>query len=153
MTYYRRTEWSTKAFSYDNMKVALISCVKTKLPQAAPAGELYVSALFKGNLRLARRLGADKIFILSAKHGLLDLDTMIEPYEETLKGKPANEVRAWAERVRQQLAKETDLSHDHFLLLAGMPYRKFLVPSLGSYETPLENLSMGQQLKYLASVS
>jgi len=38
---------------------------------------------------------ADKIFILSAKYGLVPEDMIIEPYNETLKDKSTQERRAW----------------------------------------------------------
>lgn len=48
------------------------------------AKDMYVSDLFKKSLEYARRLNPAKIYILSAKYGLLELDDMIEPYEITL---------------------------------------------------------------------
>jgi len=55
-------------------RVVLISCVSKKLPHAAPAKELYMSALFQFCLRFARTLKPDNIFILSAKYGLVNLE-------------------------------------------------------------------------------
>lgn len=69
-------------------RIALISCVSQKLSQHAKPKELYVSTLFKLNLKYAEKLEPDEIFILSAKHGLLSLDQQIEPYEQTLNNKP-----------------------------------------------------------------
>ena len=62
-------------------KIVLISCVSKKLPHPASAQDLYVSPLFRLNLQYARKLQPDAIYILSAKHGLLDLDTEVEPYD------------------------------------------------------------------------
>jgi hypothetical protein len=53
-------------------RVVLISCVSKKLPHAALAKDLYVSALFQFCLGYARTLEPDNIFILSAKYGLVD---------------------------------------------------------------------------------
>ena len=36
------------------------------------------------NLKFAKSLNPDNIFILSAKYGLIDLDEEIEPYDKTL---------------------------------------------------------------------
>ena len=44
----------------------------------AKAKDMYISPLFKGAYRYAHKLSADKIFILSAKYGLLE--EMDEPY-------------------------------------------------------------------------
>ncbi len=59
------------------MRIALISCVKTKRNAASKAKDLYISSLFKMNYTYAQRT-CDKIFILSAKHGLLDENQIID---------------------------------------------------------------------------
>ena len=40
-------------------------------------------------------MSADKIFILSTKHGLLDLEEEIEPYDQTLNNMGTGEIRIW----------------------------------------------------------
>jgi len=50
-------------------KIVLISCASKKLEVKAKAADLYTSALFKLNLKYARKLKPDGIFILSAKYG------------------------------------------------------------------------------------
>jgi hypothetical protein len=67
-----------------NKQIVLISCASRKLSQKAKVKDLYVSTLFKLNLKYAQQLEPDNIFILSAKHGLLSLEQEIEPYEQTL---------------------------------------------------------------------
>lgn len=62
---------------------------------------------------------------------------------------PAAAVRAWAERVRGQLAARYDLARDHFIFLAGEKYRRYLAPHLASYEVPMEGLRIGEQLQFL----
>lgn len=52
------------------VKIVLISCVSKKLDHKAKAKDLYTSPLFKYNLKYAEKIGADKIFILSAKYSL-----------------------------------------------------------------------------------
>ena len=64
-------------------KIVLISCSSKKLPHGAAAKDLYISSLFRLSQRYAQTLGAEKIFILSAKHGLLGLNDVIEPYDLT----------------------------------------------------------------------
>jgi len=131
-------------------KIVLISCVSKKLEHAASAQDLYVSPLFRLNLRYARQLRPDAIYILSAKHGLLDLYTKVEPYNLTLNDMPTRQVQAWAEQVLEQIRHRADLSRDHFVFLAGLKYRKFLVPKLASYEVPMEGLTIGRQLQFLS---
>lgn len=130
--------------------IVLISCVSKKLPHRARAAELYTSPLFVGALRYARSLHPDAIYILSAKYGLLAPDAEIEPYDVTLIKMGASEVRAWADRVLGQLRLCSDLQRDHYVFLAGEKYRKYLVPHMRSCEVPMQGLSIGRQLQFLA---
>ncbi len=129
--------------------IVLIACASRKKPLRARAEDLYGSELFQRSLAYARRLRPDTIYILSAKHGLLDLKTEIEPYNVTLKRMSADERRAWAEGVLEQLRQKADLQHDHFIILAGSNYRKYVVPYLSSCAMPLEGLRTGEQLQFL----
>jgi hypothetical protein len=83
------------------MRVGLVACVKSKQDAAAPAADLYTSALFRGG-RAAVERSCDRWFILSAKHGLLAPDQLIEPYEATLNGAARATKRSWSERVRRE---------------------------------------------------
>jgi len=132
-------------------KIVLISCSKVKANHKAKAEDLYLSPLFVGYLRHARSLKPDSIFILSAKHGLLELDREVEPYDTTLNDMPSAQVKAWADQVVEQLKRQADLLSDHFIFLAGEKYRKYLAPHLASYEVPLQGMPIGKQLKYLAT--
>lgn len=131
-------------------KIVLISCVSQKQLYRSKAKDLYISALFKKNLAYAQRLNPDAIYILSAKYGLLDLETEIDPYNQTLNTMSAAENRSWAEKVLQQLGGVADLKQDHFIFLAGEKYRKNLLPHLTSYEIPMEGLTIGRQLQALS---
>ena len=62
-----------------------ISCVKSKRKTKAKARDMYISPLFRYSLKYALSLTSEnKIYILSAKYGLLKLDEVIDPYELTL---------------------------------------------------------------------
>jgi hypothetical protein len=76
--------------------------------------------LFKKNLAYSRRLNPYAIHILLAKHRLLDLETILEPYNLTLNIMSAGEIRRWADMVLQQLRQVESLHDDHFIFLAGM---------------------------------
>lgn len=130
-------------------KVVLISCVSKKQPYIVKAEDLYISPLFKLNLKYAQKLNPDFIFILSAKYGLLNLDTQMEPYNLTLNSMAADQIKMWSSKVLEQLAKFTDLKYDHFIFLAGQKYRKYLLPHLTSYEVPLAGLTIGKQIQHL----
>jgi len=129
--------------------VVLISCVSKKLPHKARARDLYVSPLFRMNLKYAQRFSPSRVFILSAKYGLVELDEVIEPYDVTLNNMSAGERRDWAAKVLSQLQEHCDLEKDHFVILAGQKYRQYLLSQLKSYEIPLAGLPIGKQLQFL----
>lgn len=129
--------------------VILISCVSKKLPHAAPARELYQSPLFKFNLAYAESQRPDAIYVLSAKHGLLELDQIIAPYNETLNTKRDADIQRWAERVGAQLALVSDVEKDTFIFLAGERYRRHLIPQLAHVQIPMQGLGLGKQLQFL----
>lgn len=130
-------------------KIVLISCVSKKLHHKSKAQNLYVSPLFQKNLRYAKSLNPDKIFVLSAEYGLLDLNREIEPYDKTLNKMSSNEIKDWANSVLSQLQKVSDLGRDEIVFLAGNNYRKFLLPHIKNYKIPLLGLGIGKQLKWL----
>ena len=69
---------------------AVIPCGATKLGKAAPAAEFYTGSMFKDALDTARQhFSDDKIFVVSAKHGLVSLDQVLEPYDLKL-GSPGS---------------------------------------------------------------
>jgi cytoplasmic iron level regulating protein YaaA (DUF328/UPF0246 family) len=97
----------------------------------------------------AESLRPKRIFILSAKYGLLTPDDIIEPYEQTLKRMKSAERRVWAERVVSELRKSCDLEADHFVFLAGDAYRKDIVSHIRQYMVPMKGLPFGRQLQWL----
>lgn len=132
-------------------KIVLIACSKTKLPHKAKARDLYQGDLFKKSLEYSERiLKPDKIFILSAKYGLINnIEKQIAPYEKTLTKMGKLERIAWADNVTKQLNKETNLKKDKFIILASANYREYLLPHIANYEIPMKGLTQGNQLKYL----
>ena len=130
-------------------QIVLISCVSEKLKSKSKAKDLYQSTLFKKSLKYAESLKADHIYILSAKYGLVGLEDEIEPYDKTLNKMPVNEKKEWAKNVLAQLKEVVDLKNDNFIFLAGMNYRKYLVPEIINYKIPMEGLPIGKQLQWL----
>jgi hypothetical protein len=133
----------------DKRTVVLIACSSRKLDRAARARELYQGMLFRASLAWAQSQVPDAICILSAKYGLVDLDQEIEPYDLTLNALSVNQVRAWSERVFDQLQRRFDVSRDRFVFLAGEKYRRFLVSRLSQVEVPLAGLPIGKQVSWL----
>jgi len=130
------------------MRVALISCVAKKLNYPAIARDMYVSPLFKGAFEYAKINRVDKIFILSAKYGLLNESELIEPYDESLNNKSVCERKKWASMVLSSLSKQVCLQTDEFVLLAGIKYRQYLVKHINNVSIPLQGLSIGKQLAF-----
>lgn len=134
-------------------KVVLISCVSQKLDHIAMAQELYVSTLFKLNLKYARLLEPEKIFILSAKYGLLPLEQKIDPYEQTLNNMRTQEVQDWAEKVIKQIREVCSVEETEFIFLAGEKYRKYILPHMTFVQVPLKGLRIGEQLQKLKELT
>ncbi|MFN3694449.1 MAG: DUF6884 domain-containing protein, partial [Ignavibacterium sp.] len=132
-------------------RIVLISCTKKKGPCKTQAQYLYTSPLFKYSLEYARILKPDKIFILSAKYGLLRLEEEIEPYDKTLNDMSDDEIKSWALKVLEKLKMECDLETDEIIFLAGEKYWKDIVclGNIKNYRTPLEGKGIGERLQWL----
>jgi hypothetical protein len=96
---------------------------------------------------------ADRTYILSAKHGVLELGDRIDPYDVTLGSLSSKEKQVWARSVEPNLKRILSRS-DTAVFLAGAEYHRNLVPivqAIGArYQLPLGNLSLGRRLQYLA---
>ena len=132
-------------------RIYLVSCVAEKSPTPAPARDLYLSTWFK----LARaRVERDQApwFILSAKHGLLDPNTVVEPYDETLNRMGMAARRAWADRVQAQMTERLPDAHE-VVIFAGARYRENLEDYLRArfplVSIPMKGLRIGEQISWL----
>ena len=133
---------------YDK-KIVLISCASKKLAYKSKAEDLYISTLFRLSLVYAKKLKPDRIFILSAKYGLLNLNDEITTYNETLNNKSVSDIEIWAKKVVADLGKIGNLKNDMFVFLAGKKYREYILPHIKYYTIPLKGLRIGEQLKFL----
>ena len=112
-------------------RVILLGCVKQKRERRAPAKDLYVSALWRGRRAYAEASGQAWL-ILSAKHGLLDPDQTVAPYDVALARLDAGGRRRWGERVvRALLGRYGSLSGMTFEVHAGSAYRLSITHALG----------------------
>jgi hypothetical protein len=131
-------------------RIGLVGCVKEKLPTAAAARSLYTSVLFRGRRRYVERT-CDRWYVLSALHGLVEPDRILDPYDMTLKEVSAAERRAWSTRVIEQLRREVvDLRGSAFEIHAGVEYREFglrqeLEREGAIVEVPAQGLRIGEQ--------
>jgi hypothetical protein len=131
--------------------ICLVACVGAKATSAAWAKDLYVSDWF-----IKARAYAEAIspywFVLSAKHGPVRPDALIEPYEMTLNAMSVSKRKDWAGFVQQQM-DESMPDASRIVVLAGQRYREFLMPYLhrraGTVDVPMEGMRIGEQLSWL----
>lgn len=135
--------------SFSTRKIILIQCCKRKFKGENKAENLYISPLFRLSLAYAKSLNPQAIHILSAKYGLLELTNIIENYNITLKNMDINERKKWSDKIINDLKKRYDLKKDHFIFLAGIYYREFLLENISFFEIPLKNLTIGKQIQKL----
>lgn len=133
--------------------IGLVGCVKSKRGSAAPAADLYTSTLFLGRRRWVET-SCTRWYILSAKHGLVAPDEILEPYDETLTTKGSRDRRAWADGVLSQLRNALgDIGRYDFEIHAGAAYtdhglRSGLVATGAAVTLPTEGLGLGRQLAF-----
>lgn len=141
-----------------NGRIGLVGCVKKKQSAPAPAGDLYTSTLFLGRRAFVERTCA-RWFILSAKHGLVDPATVLEPYDETLKGAATARRRAWSGSVADQLrAALGPLRGLTFEVHAGADYldhglERALHRDGAHVLRPTQGMGLGKQLAFYANQS
>ena len=118
---------------------------------ACRAQELYASRLFSYARSYAESI-ADRWYILSAKYGLVEPSTILAPYEATLKTLGVSGQRVWSERVLASL-RQIVRPCDTIIFLAGIEYRRFLIPELERLGckvlVPLEGMPLGVQVSWL----
>lgn len=132
--------------------IIFLSCVKMKNGKECKAKDMYISPLFKKSLSYAKSLNPDKIFILSAKYGVLELDDIIKPYNLTLNDMKEKEKKNWAYNCYIKLKeKDVDFS-EKTVFLCGKNYRKYLSKCFKNNECPIENLSLGNQLSFYGRI-
>jgi hypothetical protein len=135
------------------MKLVLLSCTKSKLDKKSKAQDLYSpSPMFQKTLSYGQSLKPDKIFILSAKYHLVDLNELLEPYDLTLKDMKKDEKDEWGNKVLKNLkSKGINVKKDKFIFLTGSEYMKPLEKYIPeeNIEKPMEGKRMGERLQWL----
>jgi len=135
--------------------VVLVGCVKTKRPEATPAKDLYTSALFKKERAYAERNGK-RWFILSAQHGLVGPEEMLEPYDLQLSRTTTQYRRDWGARVVEQLRSAVGpLAGVAIEIHAGAAYADAIHEGLCAagaiVVAPLRGLTMGRRLQWYST--
>ncbi len=137
--------------------LVLVSCVKSKLSRPAAAKDLYTSALFVRERAYAEN-AAVPWFILSAEHGLVSPDQVLEPYERYLPACSPDYRLAWGTSVAAELERRVGpLGGKVLEIHAGSAYLDALRQPLrgrGAVITePLRGLRMGERLAWYSQQS
>lgn len=125
-----------------------IACTKTKAEQCCAAKEMYKGALFISAYKYAESLNG-KIWILSAKYGLLHPNDIIAPYNKTLVGASEIECKRWAYNVYLQMVREKIDFKEDAVFLCGKNYYKYLITKFKKGSAPMAHMRIGQQQKFL----
>lgn len=119
--------------------VVIIACTRDKADEPASAAELYQGATFGLNLRaaLAETDGdTSRVLILSARHGLVSLDTVLAPYDTTMGDADAVAVPV----VRAQAEAHGLADHREVYAMVPQAYYAVLAEALeeiGTYPAPV----------------
>ena len=127
--------------------VGLVSCSKSKGDTPCAARDLYTSWVFQRSVDYVER-ECDEWAILSAKHGLVDPDAVLAPYDETLSGAPKAVREEWNRRVREQIEARYAGKRVRFVLMAGSAYAGCVEGM--DVEEPMKGMGTGYRRQWLA---
>lgn len=140
-----------------SLRVGLVGATTTKLNCPAPAGKLCISDLFVGRRQAVER-SCDRWYVLSARHGLVHPDTVLEPYGERLSAMAWAARRRWSDAVVNALVAELgDLEGVIFEVHAGAVHADSgLADALRArgavVENPVARLRVHEQLSLYARI-
>ena len=129
-------------------KAILIQCTKSKRDEPATASNLYDESTYYCKMREYADATGHPWFILSAKHGLLDPQTYIEPYDEF----------GLTERQAETVAEElVDAGFDTVEVIGGKKYTNPLTPELEAEGIEViekcRGLSIGKRMQRLGELA
>jgi hypothetical protein len=132
------------------LSIALVGCSGPKLKVPAPARQLYTSQ-FRATLALAERRH-HVVYVISAKHELVQLDQVIEPYDRTM-ADIAKEWRViWGIRVWDSILRRHQNVDRQVYIYAGKDYAKPIQRAgfhRAAFHEPLAKMQVGQRLQWL----
>lgn len=135
------------------MTIGLIACSARKLQHQARVRELYCSALFRWSLEWAAQR-CERVYVLSALHGLVKLDDVLEPYDAKLSSPNSSIAGMWGKRVAGDLTAHEGFAFD-IIALAGTGYVRPVRAALdvlgwsGRLDEPLYGMFVGERLGWL----
>jgi len=128
--------------------IGLIACSKTKAKKRCKASEMYTGAMFQLSVRLMEKWKCPYM-IISAKYGLIDPDTIINPYELKMTDLTMPQREEMAKKINAGL--KSRLRKDEIVLcLMGIEYMLFArdIPVL----MPMVGMGIGRRLQFLKSM-
>ncbi len=132
--------------------IALVGCGRRKAATRRAARALYLGSLFRRSLAYAERI-ADEVFILSALHGLVELDHDLAPYDFSIEELRQREREQWAHQVAVRLSAAYGRAALRVIGLAGHSYLHPLAGPLTdrgwALDRPLQGLGVGARLAWL----
>ena len=119
--------------------LVIVTCVKEKLNGSFKAEDLYISDLFKKMRHFVEIYDYDWR-IISAKHGLIDPEDIIESYEDEsldqfklLQGKQTTNLKTKKDALRQIIREQLEpilKDYNRIILMCGKNYRDVILPLL-----------------------
>lgn len=134
-----------------SVSIALVGCSGPKLKEAAPARQLYTSQLFRSALAVAERRH-DVVYVISAKHELVALDQMIEPYNLTMSDIAKEWRTIWGVRVWGSIQSRHQHADRQIFIYAGKDYAQPIRRAgfhRATFHEPLAKMQIGQRLQWL----
>lgn len=129
-----------------NPPLVIIPCGAAKRAHRSPAGQLYTGSYHRACRAWALSVvPSARVYILSAKHGLLALDDPVDPYD--LKMGEAGSISAG--QVREQ-ARRKGLLGEPVVCVGGKPYADILRAAFGEVRVLTDGVGgMGDQMRFL----
>ena len=130
--------------------ICFLSCTKSKKSTRCKAVEMYSeSDLFSKAYEYAKSLNPDHIYILSAKHHVLELDDVIEPYNLTLNDFSVEEREEWSNKVIDILKQKNVNFNQKAYFFAGESYTEFIKDHFKNRKEVFSGKGFGEILSFL----
>jgi hypothetical protein len=129
------------------MIIGLVACGSKKLNHPAEAQDLYTS----GHFTLASswvKGTCDEWAILSALHGLIMPDQVLDPYEQQLSDLSPSDQNRWGMQIRRSLL-EAFPADSVIVTTAGKAYRQHLPTSTRCPWNEIPRMTIGKQQTWL----
>ncbi|MEW2514507.1 DUF6884 domain-containing protein [Streptomyces sp. NPDC046870] len=131
-------------------ELVVIPCGARKLDRRAPAADMYIGSYHRACRRAAEALRPDRLVILSAFHGLLDLSDEIDPYDIP-HGHPD---AVTAPKLREQAERLGVSALDPVVILGGARHVSLAKALWPHGHTPLTGTrGMGEQVARLTAMA